>query len=241
MKKSFCVICVWAALFPVAAVAQARDGTRAMPEVAATGRGEIRVAPDRAVIVVAVESRMPTAAAAASDNAERVGRTFQAIQNVGIVRSAITTSEYVVAQNYEENSRGRRPQGFLARTSVRVDVREIANVGKVIDAALAGGATQISAVQFQASNIQELRRRALALATTEAQQDAESIAGAAGGRLGRVLAVTSGGSAMPLRNDVYLTGAVVASGAASPTILSPGELTVTAVASGRWEFLSGSR
>lgn len=240
MKKNRCVMCVCAALFPIAAVAQVRDGKPVIPEVAASGRGEIRVAPDRAVVVVAVESRMATAAAAASDNADRVARTFQAIQNVGIPRSAITTSEYFVAQNYDESSRGRRPQGFLARASVRIEVMEITNVGKVIDAALGSGATQINVVQFQASNIQDLRRRALTLATTEAQRDADAIAGAAGGRLGRVLGLSSGGVAIPLRNDVRLESVVV-TGATSPTILSPGELTVTAVVTGRWEFLSGSR
>jgi uncharacterized protein YggE len=241
MKRNLYGISVCLALIPMASTAQAREGTPAPPEVAASGRGEIRVAADRGVVVAAVESRLPTAAAAAADNAERVARTFQSIQNVGIPRSAITTSEYIVAQNYEENSRGRRPQGFLARTSVRVDITDISNVGKVIDAALAGGASQITAVQFQASNVQDLRRRALGLATAEAQQDAEAIARAAGGRLGRVLSVSSGGVSIPIRNEAHLASMVVATGATSPTILAPGELTVIAVTNGRWEFLSGNR
>src|SRR5205814_7541940 len=114
---------------------------------------------------------------------------------------------------------GRRPNGFLARNAVRIELRGVADVGKLIDAALSGGATEVSPPEFLPPNPGEARDRALALAVADARQDAETIARAAGGSVGRLIYLSSSYSAQPYyENQVVLdTGAVLAAARVTTT------------------------
>jgi len=214
------------------ATAQVRDPTPSSPEIAVTGRGEVRVAPDFARLQVTVETRSSSANAAAADNAARLTRTIAAVRAAGVDSAQISTAGFSVSQDYEKN----RPSGFVVRNGLRIEVRQITDVGKVIDAALNAGATQVNSVQFLRSNVQDARRSALALAVAEARRDAEALAQAAGGSLGKLLYLTSSFASLPPTFDyqtVTLTSGLT--GAATP--MMPGDLSVIAVANARWQFL----
>jgi len=214
------------------AQASATTGSANAPEIATNGRGEVRVAPDMARLQISVETRASSANAAAADNAARITRTIAAVRAAGIDSAQIKTAGYSVAPDYD--SKGRH-SGFVVRNGLRIEVRRIADVGKIIDAALGGGATQVTGVQFLRSDLHESRRSALALAVAEARRDAEVLAQAAGGTLGRLIYLTSGFGTLPQPFDFQTT--TVLTGASMPTPIIPGDLTVTAVANARWQFL----
>ena len=219
-------------------------------EIMTTGRGEVSMTPDRATVMVSVETRAPSAAAAASANSARMTSVLQALRGAGLAAADITTSGYSVAQD-PRNFRvapaapvpgiQALPVEFLARNTVRATVRRIDDVGKVIDAALTGGATSVASVQMIAPNTDEARRNALAQAVAQAQRDAETLARAAGGSLGRLISMSStpgrpveaGGYA----SDIYFSE--VAMAAPYPTMFNPREVTVSVSAFGRWEFIPG--
>jgi uncharacterized protein YggE len=217
------------------ATAQARDSS-ARSEIATSGRGEVHVTPDQAVMTVSVETHSPSAAAAAQDNAARLMRTIAALRAAGVDSPQITTAGYSLSQDYEKN----RPSGFAARNGLRVEVRRIADIGKLIDVALTAGATSVGQVQFVRADTREARRSALALAVAEARRDAEVLAQAAGGTLGKLVYLTSGVSVPVGReNSNYAQlSSVVVTGASVATPIMPGELTISAVASARWLFVS---
>jgi uncharacterized protein YggE len=80
-------------------------------------------------------------------------------------------------------------------------------------------------------------------AVRQARLDADAMARAAGGSLGRLLSLASTGIAQPLYNvlDSYQLQGVVATGASRQiTTIVPGELIVSAQVLGRWEFLPGT-
>jgi uncharacterized protein YggE len=135
------------------------------------------------------------------------------------------------------------PPEFLARNTVRATVRRIDDTGKVIDAALAAGATSISSVQFSSPNTDEARRNALAIAVAQAQRDAETIAKASGGTLGRLVSMSSsnpGGPMVPYASDTYFAYAGGEAGGTSySTMINPREMSVFVFVSGRWEFIPG--
>jgi uncharacterized protein YggE len=110
----------------------------------------------------------------------------------------------------------------------------------LIDAALSGGATQVSNIQFVRSDSKEARRNALALAVADARRDAEVLAQAAGGTLGKLVYITSGISAQPMLST-QLEGAMLTGTVSGypQTPVFPGDLTISAVASARWQFLPG--
>jgi uncharacterized protein YggE len=205
----------------------------AHPEVTASGRGEVQLTPTRAALSVTTITRSGSAAEAAAENARIVGATRRGLQNVGLSESELRAVGYGVSQNFD--SKG-KPDGFAARYTIRVETSQLQNIGRIVDAALSGGANEVSGVQFFAPNSDSSRRAAMALAVAAARQDAEAIARAAGGSLGRLISITSFG---PGQSGMYLQSAVLTAGgmASAPTYLPPSDLTVVAQASGRWEFV----
>ncbi len=236
--RSLLIASIACALLPGAAGAQASAGA---PEVVASGRGEMRVAPATATVVISVTTRASTAAAAAGANASKLATTISAIRAAGVAASDIVTMGYNVGQNWEFTSGGRQPSGFIARNSVRLEVRKLDDLGRIIDAALAGGASEVSSVQFGAPTTAEARRSALASAVREARADAEAMATAAGGRLGRIISITTGDN-FALQRDYAMREVAMAGGnAPSPTNISPRDLTILATVTGRWELVPGNR
>ena len=205
------------------------------PEIMASGRGETKVTPTSALVSISVTTRAATAAQAAADNATRLESTLRALRALGLPQSDLTTMGYSVGPNYEMSREGRTPSGFLARNTIRAELRKLDDIGKLIDAALAGGATEIAGVQYASANSQEARRSALAAAVREARADAETIARAAGGSLGNLIALSSGGS--PQLREMYEGDFAAAAGRV--TNIMPRDLTVGAQVVGRWEFISG--
>lgn len=206
------------------------------PEIMATGRGETKVTPTSALISISVTTRAATAAQAAADNATRLESTLRALRALGLPPNDLTTMGYSVGPNYEMSREGRTPSGFMARNTIRAELRKLDDIGKVIDAALAGGATEIAGVQYTSANSQEARRSALGAAVREARADAEAIARAAGGSLGNLIALSSGGS--PQLREMFEGDFAAAAGRV--TNIMPRDLTIAAQVVGRWEFVSGS-
>lgn len=209
------------------------------PEIVSAGHGDTAIAPTSAAFTVSVTTRAPTAAQAAAENARRLESTLSWLRSQGLAPADLTTAGYSVGQDYEEQRGRRTPAGFVARNTVRVEVRRLEDLGKIIDAALTGGATEISAPQFLSTNLREGRRAALAEAVREARADAEAIARAAGGALGRLISVNSGVSSPMYRgySGEMVLAAAMPGGA--PTNIMPRDLSVSAQVTVRWEFVAG--
>lgn len=211
------------------------------PEITASGRGEVRLAPTYAAVIVNVTTRATTAVEAAAQNGQKVQAVIKALRGSGLSEKEVTTAGYNLHQDYNYRpDRRPEPSGFVANTSIRAEVRRLETLGRVIDAAIAAGATGVSGVQYFASNTDDARRSAMAQAVREARTDADVLARAAGGTLGRLIELNSGGVNQPFpRPMMEAGGMVMASRAAAPTNIVPGELTVMAIVSGRWEFIRG--
>ncbi|CAA9353571.1 MAG: hypothetical protein AVDCRST_MAG11-3665, partial [uncultured Gemmatimonadaceae bacterium] len=226
---------------PTAAAAQepaaARDLT---PSVTAAGRGEARVTPDRATVLLTVETRARTAAAAAAENARRQRSTLDALAKLGIARNFLGTAGYTVfpEQRYQEN----QPPvvvGYVARSSVRAEVRRIDQVGPVIDAALAAGSNAVGGVRFAASNIDAMRRSVLDSAVVNGCESAAAVARASGMATGELLDATVVDQGMPYpMAEADFGGVAMASARGAPTPINPGELTVTSTVSTRWRLVA---
>ena len=229
-----------------AAFGQANPNFPRLPEITASGRGEVPVTPDRAAILVSVESRAPTAAAAANANASKVAGVFRSLRATGLAPADMTTSAYSVGVDPRVMRTApvppemKLPVEFIARNTIRVNVTRIDDTGKVIDAALAGGATSIASVQFSSPNTDEARKNALAMAVAQAQRDAETLARAAGGTLGRLLSMSSPGPGGPTpysTDFAFQAGGMVGTPDYYPTMINPRDQSVFASVFGRWEFI----
>jgi hypothetical protein len=210
------------------------------PSIIATGSGEARVTPDRAVVMIGVQSRGASAAAASASNATRQRAIIDTIVALGIPRERIATMQYNVypEMRHDPAANRERVTGYVVSNTIRVELHRIDQVSVVIDASLAKGANQINSLNFYAQNTDEPRRQALAQAVARARADAEAMARAAGGSLGDLMELSTGQLSVPIPVRRELMAARgVAGDAATP--IEPGEEVVRAQVTARWRFVTG--
>jgi hypothetical protein len=214
------------------------------PSLVTAGQGEARVTPDRASVLVNVQTRGATAAAAAAENAQRTKAVLDALARLGLPREQLSTEGYSV---YPEMIYGRdgasppRVSGYVVTNTVRAETHRPEQAGAIVDAALGAGANLINSLSFFASSIEEPRRQAIAAAVTSARADADAMARAAGGSVGQLLELSTQGPTMPPRPMFDVTAMRAKMAQAEPTPINPGQQTVTVYVNARWQFLPGTR
>ncbi len=207
-----------------------------IPQIIVTGRGEVKVSPDRATIQISVQTRAPTAAAAAAENANKQQAVLTALRVLDLGNDQLSTINYNVypEQRYEQ---GKEPVivAYNVTNTILAEVRKLTQVGPVIDAALSHGANMITSLQFYASNTEAARRAAITTAIEKARADAEAAAKAARGTLGTLLELNVSAYSPPPPRPMMM--AVRKEVAQADTPINPGEETLAVEVSTRWRFL----
>jgi uncharacterized protein len=233
----FSLVAVFAAsLAPLVLHAQdSRAPLDAIPQIAVSGRGEVKVTPDRATIQISVQTRAATAAAAAAENASKTQAVLAALRSLGLGNDQLSTINYNInpEQRYEPN-RDPVVTGYTVTNTILADIQRLNQVGPVIDAAVSRGANMITSLEFYASNTEAARRAALASAIEKARGDAEAAARAARGTLGALLEINIGGYSRPPQPLMMMKQAMEAQ---ANTPINPGQETLAVEVSTRWRFL----
>lgn len=213
-----------------------------VPSVMSSGQGEAKVTPDRVSVLVNVQTRATTAAAAASENARRTRSVLDALARLGLTKDQLSTEGYSAYPEMRYDRDGGSPQvtGYVVTNSVRAESKRIDQAGPIIDTALAAGANVIGSLSFYAESIEAPRRQAIAEAVASARADAEAMARAAGGHLGSLLELSTQGPTVPPHPmfDLAARGKVAM---AEQTPINPGQQTVTVFVTSRWTFLPGQQ
>jgi uncharacterized protein YggE len=210
------------------------------PTVISVGsRAEVKLPADHATLVIAVETRASTAAAAASDNARISNAVLAAVKGAGVEQSQVGSAGYMVRQNWRYESSNRQPKldGYIAENAIRIEITKLDRIGSYIDTALAAGATRANDVMFSATSTEQARRAALANAMATARGDAAVMAKAAGGSIGRLLDANT--QSMEPNSYIQIRGLramnSAAADAAEPTTILPREIVVSVMVNTRWQ------
>ncbi len=230
MRGSVMVFMVSLAVATVGTAQEPFRERRDQPEIAVTATGTVDLSPDYAIVQVSVVTREPQASRAGETNARVTTAVRAALrQLLRVPDDSLPSIWYSVDTDYD---RDRRPAGYAARNTVEAHVHDLAQVGRVIDAALGAGATNISAIQFESTRRDAARLEALGRAMETAHREAEAMARAEGGRLGTLIEASSAGPAFPLRRARSAMAM-----AAVETPITPPALTVEATVTARWTFV----
>ncbi|HSA55580.1 MAG TPA: SIMPL domain-containing protein [Gemmatimonadaceae bacterium] len=203
-----------------------------VPSIVASGESQRSVAPDQVTIILGVLTRSRTPLAAAGENAERMNRVLAALRQLGLTDQEVTTSHYSV---HSEIWRNENDTVHVATNSVRVQTKKLDLLARVIESALSAGATNVSSLEFGLENRSGPTREALADAVREARLQAEAMAAAAGGRLGALEELTTQPTGYQPFMARDMAVASMQQGAAPP--ITPGEVILTAIVTGRWRFI----
>jgi uncharacterized protein YggE len=216
------ILMMFIAAMPLGAVTPAAAQAQSERSVTVHGDASVNVVPDRATISVGVSSRGKTARDASEANNKAMEKVLAALREGGISERDIRT-EYLSLQPLHEDGRGGnvRIVGFQASNSVRITLRDIGQVGAVLDRLIAAGANEISGIQFDVSDRSKRLDGARAEAVADAKRKAEILAKAAGVRLGRATVIVEDGGRPPV--PVMMRAAPAAA-----TPVAPGEQTLQA-------------
>jgi len=118
--------------------------------ITVTGTGKIKVQPDFARISLNIETKAKRLEDAQRENAKTVKRVVTALNEQGIHDTDISTSWFNIYPDYDSHLH--RQSGHRVSNQLDVKVRDIANLGKIIDLSTAAGATSVNGVQFGIEN-----------------------------------------------------------------------------------------
>jgi uncharacterized protein len=204
----------------------------ALPEIHTTGAAAESLAPDLGTVIIGTATKAQTPGRAGRANARLATAIRKAVVALGVPRDSIVTRDYTSRMNVDSYG---RDTTFLATNTVVVRVHNLALIGPIIDTALAEGASEIRGVEYSAAKPEEAGRRALEAATREARANADAMARSAGGRVGRLIELTTvrrGWDESPLQ---------MRGEAANATPITPTPISVQVTVEGRWEFVQAAQ
>ena len=219
-------------------------GTAAEHSVSVSAESDVKVVPDKARFTVGVTTQAKTAEACQEDNATTVNAVIDALKAEGVAEKSIQTSYSDLSPVYDydsptpvasagdgvdvETEDFSTVKGYEMSTSLTVSDLEIAQVGGIMQAAIAQGATDANGVQYYSSTYDAAYADALRKAIGAAHDKAQVIADASGVHLGSVTSVSEGyqDTSYRYKNDAMAMESAEADGVAMQTM--PGEIAVTA-------------
>jgi hypothetical protein len=184
---------------------------------------------------IAIETFAPTAAAAASENANQTQKVVEALKSKLGDKGKVTTSGYALFPQYSERPAPDKPRvlGFRAQNSINVETGALELAGPIIDAAIAAGANRVDSLSFRLKDDSSARNEAIGIAAKDAVSQAQALASALGLRLKRIMQASTGGEPRPVPVRFAAATRMMA---AAPTPIEPGSVTISATASVTYEI-----
>jgi uncharacterized protein YggE len=185
-------------------------------QILVSGEGRVEVAPDLAVITLGVSKEAKEAGEAMALVSEDMFAVVQELRAVGIADKDLQTQQIslqpVWSNGGSYNSSGeRRITGFLAANTVNLRVRDLDQLGEVLDRVLRAGANQFQGLRFDVADHALLQDQMRASAVADARHKAEQLAAAAGVTLGPVRTITDqdhGGGRPMMAMEMSRSGAM---------------------------------
>jgi uncharacterized protein len=152
------------------------------------GEGSVSVTPDYAQIGSGVTTRAKTVKEATDANSRLMAAIIKALLDSGVAQKDIQTSRFSVQPVYapQEPRTESKLAGYSVSNRVRVKIRQIDQVGEVLDRLVSAGVTDIGNVEFLVSEPSTALDQAREAAIADARRKAEVYAHASGIQLGRV-------------------------------------------------------
>ncbi|MEP9401331.1 SIMPL domain-containing protein [Sphingomonas silueang] len=193
-----------------------------------SAEGKATRTPDIATIRAGVVSQAATAAAALSDNAQRMTRVVAALRRAGVADRDLQTAQIQLQPQYRyAENQPPAITGYQASNSVSVRFREVAKSGAILDALVTQGANQIDGPTLSVDAADAALDEARTDAIRRARARADLYARAAGLRVDRILSITEGGAGAP-PPVMPMMMARVAVQRDESTPIAPGEQELTA-------------
>jgi uncharacterized protein YggE len=192
--------------------------------ITVTGHGTVSVVPDTATLSAGVQATAETATAALDQVAQGSQDLLGTFTGLGIADEDVQTSGLSLWPTYAND--GQRITGYQASTNVTVTVREVSQVGTVVDALKGLGENlTLSGISFSYDDPEQRLQEARTNAIANARVRAEQYAAAAGTEVGDVMNIIEGTVSDPI---VFREMAADAAAPAAEMAVAPGSQELAA-------------
>ena len=202
--------------------------------ISVSGSGAIDVDPNVALVSVGIHVEAKTAPEAQMKAIETGNNIVAALVKLGISKQSMRTRSLTV-RTVEAYGESKEPAHYAADNALTVRTTDLSKVGRIVDASIDAGATEVDGITFGLISNIHANELALADAVRNAKAKALAIANALGGTLSDIYDVTEAGGG-------FVSDRVARLESRRPsTSILPGPVTVSASVTIRYRFLKRAR
>ncbi|MFY0690742.1 MAG: SIMPL domain-containing protein [Paracoccaceae bacterium] len=169
--------------------------------ITVSGEGRSSETPDMATITMGVSHEDKTAMAALAVVNESTRKLLEEMKAMGIEDRDLQTSQLSLNPQWTYVKKGGRERneitGYVASNLVTARIRDLDNLGVVLDKVVASGANTFRGLNFGFADASPLMDEAREMAVKDARHKAELLADAAGVELGRLVTISEAGMVPP--------------------------------------------
>jgi uncharacterized protein YggE len=194
--------------------------------ISVNGNGKVYLTPDIAYIYLGVHTESPDAKEAVSSNNAQSQKVKDALTQFGIDPKDIQTSNFSIYPNQQYDNNGKPTTlRYIVDNTVYVTVRKLDKIGDLLDAVVQAGANSIQSISFDVADRSAALSQARKLAVTDAHDQAQELAQAAGVTLGDVQTISYYSSPTPV--PMYDAKSLGAAAAPASVPISTGQLVLS--------------
>ncbi len=187
------IVLLLVAVSPLGVAAQQSE----VPRIVVSGHGSVEMAPDMALLTLTVTREEDTARAALDANSMAMQALLAAMEERGIDPRDLQTTHFAIQPRLvypprQTAGQGKPPHiaGYTVRNTLSVRVRDIKQLGSILDEAVTLGVNDGGNIRFANADPGPALSQARTLAVQDALARANTLAAAAGVQLGPILTLT---------------------------------------------------
>ena len=166
-----------------------------LPQLTVQADATVEVLPDQLQLRLGVVTEAENANQALSENNQRMAAVMQMLEGIGIPLDEMKTGQFQVRPEWSVPPRPtpanwqREIVGYRVSNELLIETARVELAGDLLGMAEKAGANQLGGLQFSLADPEQERLTAIDLATRKARKKAETLAAAAGARLGDIISL----------------------------------------------------
>jgi uncharacterized protein len=196
------------------------------------GVGTVKVMADMAVVSLGIVTEDLSLKAAQEENAEKANAVLKNLYAMGIQKNQVRTKSYNIEPIYNYVEGRQIFEGYRVSNILSVNIRDLTEVGNVIDNATANGANRVENINFTVIDTSKYVDQALSLAIKDAVRKSSVIGDTLGVKVDMtpIRIVEEGPGAALDENPMFKL-------AASSTPILPGQIDVIVRITAIFEYI----
>lgn len=171
-----------------------KENETLIPKLQVRGEAHLLKPAEKMLVHIGVVTQSVKPDEALDSNNEKMQKVIGVLKGLGLGSDSYKTGQIIVRPRYQEQS----IIGYEATNTLALDTDRLDLAGDVLSAVNKAGINSIDSIQFTLKDPREYRVAAIQTATANAIADAQTLAQAAGVKLGRVLDLTVSDSDLPV-------------------------------------------